>query len=141
MLCSELMKSAVECVSPTDTAEIAAKRMRDHNVGFLPVCDDELHVIGTLTDRDLAIRLVAEQRPPTTPASQLMTTDVVSCLATDDLARAEELMGLFRVARIVCTDGDGTLLGIISLSDVAEHESATRAGLTLKDVTLRERHP
>jgi len=141
MLCSELMKSAVECVSPTDSAEIAAKRMRDHNVGFLPVCDEQLHVIGTLTDRDLAIRLVAEQRSPTTPASQLMTPDVVSCLATDDVARAEELMGLFRVARIVCTDRDGTLLGIISLSDVAQHESATRAGLTLKDVTLRERHP
>jgi CBS domain-containing protein len=70
-----------------------------------------------------------------------MTREVVACRTTDDLHRAEELMGLHRVARILCTDEDGTLVGLISLSDVAEHESATRAGQTLKDVTLRERHP
>jgi CBS domain-containing protein len=141
MLCSELMKSAIECVSPEDSADLAARRMRDHNVGFLPVCDENLRVVGTLTDRDLVIRLLAEQRPATTPVADLMTREVVACRTTDDLHRAEELMGLHRVARILCTDEDGTLVGLISLSDVAEHESATRAGQTLKDVTLRERHP
>ena len=70
-----------------------------------------------------------------------MTPGVISCRSTDEVQHAEELMGLHRVARILCTEEDGTLLGVISLSDVAEHESPTRAGLTLKDVTLRERHP
>ena len=141
MLCGELMKTAVECLAPTDSAEIAAKRMRDRNVGFLPVCDGDLRVVGTLTDRDLTVRLLAEQLPPTTPVSDLMTREVVACGAVDSVARAEELMGLNRVARIVCTERDGTLLGIISLSDLAQHDSAARAGMTLRDVTQRERRP
>src|SRR4051812_42374157 len=49
MLCSEIMKSAIECVSPNDTAEVAAQRMRDHNIGLLPVCTRELKVVGTVT--------------------------------------------------------------------------------------------
>jgi CBS domain-containing protein len=141
MLCSEIMKSAVECVSPTDTAEVAARRMRDHNVGLLPVCTSELKVIGTLTDRDLATRLVAENQPGSTPVEDLMTRDVIACRSTDTIEHAEELMGLFRVGRILCTDEDGTLVGLISLSDVAEYESSARIAKTLKDVTFRERHP
>ena len=141
MLCSEIKKSAIECVSPGDTAEIAAQRMRDHNVGFLPVCDQELHVVGTLTDRDLAVRLVAEGRPGTTPVKDVMTHEVVSCRSTDSIAHAEDLMGLFHVGRILCTEEDGTIAGLISLSDVAEHDSTSRAGQTLKDVTVRERRP
>jgi len=141
MLCSEIMKSAVECVSPTDTAEVAAKRMRDHNVGLLPVCTGELKVIGTITDRDLATRLVAESQPGSTPVEDIMTRDVIACRSTDPIEHAEELMGLFRVGRILCTDEDGTLEGLISLSDVAEYESSARVAKTLKDVTFRERHP
>jgi CBS domain-containing protein len=141
MLCSEIMKSAIECVSPGDTAAMAAQRMRDHNVGFLPVCDAALHVVGTLTDRDLAVRLVAEGRPDTTAVEDIMTQEVISCRSTDSIAHAEDLMGLFHVSRILCTEEDGTIAGVISLSDVAEHDSALRAGQTLKDVTVRERHP
>jgi CBS domain-containing protein len=141
MLCSEIMKSTVECVAPTDTAEVAARRMRDHNVGMLPVCTAELKVIGTLTDRDLAIRVVAENQPGSTLVEDIMTRDVVACRSNDPVEHAEELMGLFRVGRILCTDEDGTLVGLISLSDVAEYESSARVAKTLKDVTLRERHP
>lgn len=141
MLCSEIMKSSIECVSPGDTAEMAAQRMRDHQVGFLPVCDPELRVVGTLTDRDLAVRLIAAGLPGTTPVEDIMTREVIACRSTDSIARAEELMGLFHVSRILCTEEDGTIAGLISLSDVAEHDSATRAGQTLKDVTVRERHP
>lgn len=141
MLCSEIMKSAVECVAPTDTAEVAARRMRDHNVGLLPVCTSDLKVIGTITDRDLATRLVAENQPNSTPVESIMTRDVIACRSTDPIEHAEELMGLFRIGRILCTDEDGTLVGLISLSDVAEYESSARVAKTLKDVTFRERHP
>ena len=141
MLCSEIMKSSIECVSPGDTAEMAAQRMRDHKVGFLPVCDPELRVVGTLTDRDLAVRLIAQGLPGTTPVEDIMTREVISCRSTDTIAHAEDLMGLFHVSRILCTEEDGTIAGLISLSDVAEHDSTSRAGQTLKDVTVRERHP
>ena len=141
MICSEIMKSEIECVAPTDTAGDAARKMRDHNVGFLPVCDDSLQVVGTLTDRDLALRVVAEGRPMTTPVAELMTHEVVSCRSTDNLSRAEELMGLFRVSRMLCVDEDGLLAGVISLSDIAQHETLSRVAQTLRDVTMREIAP
>ncbi len=141
MICSEIMKSAIECAAPNDSAGSAAKKMRDHNVGFLPVCDGNLQVLGTLTDRDLAIRVLAEGRPDTTPVADLMTHEVVACRTSDNLSRAEELMGLFRVSRMLCVDEDGLLAGVISLSDIAQHETLSRAAQILKDVTMRETAP
>jgi len=141
MLCSEIMKATVECVSPNDTAQTAARRMRDHNIGLLPVCTSELKVVGTLTDRDLTTRLIAENQPGSTAVEEVMTRNVVACRSTDTIEHAEELMGLFRVGRILCTDEDGTLVGLISLSDIAAYESSARVAKTLKEVTLRERHP
>jgi CBS domain-containing protein len=141
MICSEIMKSAIECASPTDSAGSAAKKMRDHNVGFLPVCDENLQVLGTLTDRDLAVRVLAEGLPETTPVADLMTHEVVACRTTDNLSRAEELMGLFRVSRMLCVDEDGLLAGVISLSDIAQHETLSRAAQILRDVTMRETAP
>jgi CBS domain-containing protein len=141
MLCSEIMKSEIECMSPSDPADLAARKMRDHNVGFLPVCDDALHAVGTLTDRDIAIRLVAQNLPLVTSVGELMSMDVVACRPTDDVRRAEELMGLHRVSRVLCVDEDGTLAGIISLSDIAQHETPIAAAQTLRDVTARETPP
>src|SRR5262249_47263149 len=58
MRCEEIMKRDIECVSPKTSASEAARRMRDQNVGFLPVCQPEKKVVGTVTDRDIAVRLV-----------------------------------------------------------------------------------
>jgi CBS domain-containing protein len=141
MLCSEIMKSAIECLSPEDPADLAARKMRDHNVGFLPVLDEGLRAVGTLTDRDIAVRLVASNLPLVTPVSDLMSPQVVACRPTDDVRRAEELMGLHRVSRVLCVEEDGALAGVISLSDIAEHESPVLAARTLRDVTARETPP
>ena len=59
MRCREIMKSDVECVEPRATVQDAARRMRDEEIGFLPVCDDSMKVLGTVTDRDLTIRVLA----------------------------------------------------------------------------------
>jgi CBS domain-containing protein len=141
MLCAELMKNKVECISPEETAEAAASRMRDQNVGFLPVCDNTLKVIGTLTDRDIAMRVVAAGRSPSTPVSQVMTHEVVGCRESDDVRRAEELMGLYQKSRIVCLDEADVLVGVISLSDIAQHESNPRLAQTMREVTGREVRP
>ena len=63
MRCSELMKREVECVLEEDTIEEAARKMRAANIGFLPVCDAERKVVGTLTDRDIAVRVAARDWP------------------------------------------------------------------------------
>ena len=141
MRCEEIMKRDVECVGPQDTARDAALKMRDSNVGFLPVCDESRRVLGTLTDRDLAIRLIASNRSPSTAISDLMTREVVFCRPIDDLHRAEQLMAQNHKSRILCCDDGGRLVGIISLSDVAQHEEDRELADTVRHVTEREAHP
>jgi CBS domain-containing protein len=125
MLCRDVMKGDISCVSPRDSAEDAAVRMRDDNVGFLPVCDQSMKVVGALTDRDLAIRLVAERRSFDTLVEDLMTAQVVSCRPDDHIRTAAELMARHHRSRIVCLDDTGRIAGVISFSDVPEHERDT----------------
>jgi CBS domain-containing protein len=140
MLCSHIMKHDVQCLSPEDSVESAARKMRAGNVGFLPVCSGSGSVLGTLTDRDIAIRCVADCRPASTPVRDVMTREVVACNASDDIRKAERLMGRHRKSRIMCLDDDGHLAGVISLSDIVQHEDGTRAARTLRQVTHREAH-
>jgi CBS domain-containing protein len=138
MRCDEIMKHAVECISPQDTVQSAARRMRDQQLGFLPVCDSEKKVLGTVTDRDLAIRVLADAREATTPIADVFTRDVVACRPEDSLSKAEELMAGHRKSRILCLNDDGRLAGVISLSDIAEVESGSRAAKTMRAVSQRE---
>ena len=134
MLCGEMMKRP-ECLGPAVPACDAAARMRERNIGFLPVCDSSGAVIGTITDRDLALRVVAKQLPATTAIGDIMTRETVACRATDDLVHAMELMAKHRKSRIMCLDEAGHLAGVISLSDLAR---GSDAGSTLKRVAERE---
>ena len=138
MRCEEIMKKDVESVSPQDTVQTAAKRMRDENIGFLPVCDQSKKVQGTITDRDLTIRVLGEARPATTPVKDVMTREVVAIRPQDDLRKAEELMSKNHKSRIMCVDDGGRLVGVISLSDIAQREDASRAAQTMRAVSERE---
>jgi len=137
MRSQELMKTDVECVSPQDTVEIAARKMRDLNVGFLPVCDQSRKVLGTITDRDVAIRVLAENRPAKTSVAEVMTREVVACRPEDDIRVAEHMMAQNHKSRIICLDDTGRLAGVISLSDLAQH-NGTHAARTMKEVSERE---
>ncbi len=138
MRCQEIMKQDLECISPRDTVEEAAQRMRDENIGFLPVCDDSKKVLGTLTDRDVAVRVVAARKPASTTVEDVMTREVIACKPKDDIRDAEQAMAEHRKSRIVCCDDDGVLVGVISLSDIVRHEGARRATSTLMQVSERE---
>lgn len=135
--CLNIMKRDLECLSPRESARAAAARMREQNIGFLPVCDDGMQVLGTVTDRDIAIRIVAEQLPAGTAVEHIMTREVVACYPEDDIEVAKELMADHRKSRIMCLDDDGTLIGIISLSDIAKLEG-DGAARTLSAVSGRE---
>src|SRR2546428_10111714 len=141
MRCEDIMKRDVECIDPTQPVQEAARRMRDANVGFLPVCDSTRKVLGTITDRDIALRIVAESRPPTTSVGDVMTREVIACRPDDEVTRAEQLMGKHHKSRMICTDQEGRLLGVISLSDIAQVEEPSRASQTMKQVTEREARP
>lgn len=140
MRCDEIMKRNVECLSETDDCQTAAKRMRDANIGFMPVCDEQKKPVGTVTDRDLALRVCADDRQSSKMRIRdVMTREVVSCKATDDLSQAEQLMGRNHKSRIMLTDRTGLLVGVISLSDIAEHDRKDgRAAELMRAVSQRE---
>jgi CBS domain-containing protein len=138
MRCETIMKRDVECITPQETVQDAARLMRDDRIGFLPVCDDSRKVLGTVTDRDLAMRVLAEGRAPSTRVEAVLTREVVACRPDEDLRHAEELMGRHQKSRIMCVDEQGRLVGVISLSDIAQKEKGTRASQTLREVSQRE---
>lgn len=134
----EVMKTDVECCAPDHTAQCAAQEMREGNLGFVPVCDAGKHVLGVVTDRDLAIRLVADNLPATTRVSQIMTREVVSVRPTDSLSRARELMTSRKKSRLLVLDPDDKLVGVISLSDLAQAAGDTEAASALRGISSRE---
>jgi CBS domain-containing protein len=138
MLCEELMTSEVEVLDVGTSVREAARRMRDLNLGFLPIVDDAQQLVGVLTDRDIAVRVVAEDRSADVPVDEVMTEDVISCRPDDDLERAEELMRVNQKARLVCVDDAGHVAGVISLTDIAQYEDQARAGGVMADVTARQ---
>ncbi len=138
MRLDEVMNRDVKCVDPKDPVQLAARRMRDENIGFLPVCDSSMKVLGAITDRDIAVRVVAEGLPPTTAVGEVMTREVVACHPDDDIRRAEQLMAEHQKSRLMVTDDQGRLVGVISLSDITQIEDPSRAHQTIKRVTERE---
>lgn len=138
MLCQDLMKSEVECFRSVDSVQEIARRMRDVNVGFVPICDADGRPLGTLTDRDIAIRVCAEDRVAArVRAGEVMTRETVTCRATEDVEKAERLMAEHHKSRIMVVNDEGRLVGVISLSDVAEQDER-HAVETLRRVSARE---
>jgi CBS domain-containing protein len=135
------MKTDIESAWIMDATADVAERMRVRGVGFVPVCNDAGEVVGTITDRDIAIRLVAARLPYGTPVHRVMSTGPVTCSPEDSLAFAEDLMRRAHKSRMICIDDRLRPVGIISLSDVADADYAWRAGRVLRDVSWREEHP
>jgi CBS domain-containing protein len=134
MRCDEVMTREVEVLSFTDPVVDAARKMRELDVGFLPVVASDGAAVGTLTDRDIALRVVAEERSLETRVEEVMTAKVITCRPQDDLRRAEELMRANQVSRVVVLEDDGRIAGVISLADIALTEREGRTGEVLADV-------
>src|SRR5882724_12186502 len=138
MLCRDVMKGDVRFITAQTTVARAAALMRDEQIGFLPVCDLARNVIGTLTDRDIAIRVVADNHSANESVERFMSPGAVTCLSGEDLSAAQDLMGEMQVSRIICVGEDGQLEGVISLSDIAQLGDGADATATLRSVTVRE---
>ncbi len=137
MKCSEIMHKDVITCRRGETAGECAKRMRDANIGFVPVVDDAGNAVGTLTDRDLCVRVLADGKNGTTPIGEVMTRAIVACSPDDDIGECEAKMEEANKSRMLVLDG-GRVAGVISLSDIAQHEKPARAGELLRKVTTRE---
>ena len=139
MLCREIMTPNPEYVLPSDPVMKAAKLMKSEDVGPIPIVDDKdgKRLAGIVTDRDLAIKVVAEARDAkTTLVKEVMTDDVVTCKENEDVRQALKLMQENKVRRIPVVDGSDHLLGIISQADVATRLGNDRAtGQVVEDIS------
>jgi CBS domain-containing protein len=116
---AELMTRGVRSLAPGDSLQFAAQAMDELDVGAVPVCDgDEL--VGMVTDRDIAIRGVAQGRPvDCTPLREVMSDKVLWCFEHQAVDEAMTLMSQAKVRRLPVVDQDRRLVGMLSLGDVA----------------------
>ena len=130
MRVSELMSKNVEHVAPDQSIRLATRKMRDLNVGSLPVLlGDEL--VGIVTDRDLACFSVALGHDPiNTSISMVMSKKVVTCYEDDDIADAARIMEKKRIRRLAVIDHENRLTGLFSIDDLARG-SHKLAGIVL----------
>lgn len=122
MRCKEVMTRNPICCTPRDTAAQVARVMKAEDVGSIPICEDRLRyqLVGIVTDRDLALKVVADGRDPkNTKVANIMTLKPMTCFTEDDLQEALYEMENKQVRRIPIVNGDGMLVGIISQADIA----------------------
>lgn len=141
MLCREVMKPNVVTCREYDSIHRAAFMMKSWRVGFLPVTDREDRLVGVVTDRDLVVRALAEERPAATQVRAVMSREPVTCRPEDELWMAEQRMTDGRKSRIPVVDTERRCLGVISLSDLGQVGTGARAGELLQKITRREASP
>ena len=120
--CNEVMTKNPVCCLPNDSVAKAAELMKSENIGSIPVIENEQtqKLVGIVTDRDLALKIVSEGRDATsTKVDVVMTRKVVTCLAGDDLQEALDAMAEHQLRRIPVVDNDHRIVGIIAQADVA----------------------
>jgi CBS domain-containing protein len=120
--CNDVMTPNPVCCLPTDNVITVAQIMERENIGPIPVIDshESRKLIGIITDRDLAIKIVGEGRDfESTKVEAVMTRKVVTCREDDELQRALKLMSEHQIRRIVIVDHANKVMGIISQADLA----------------------
>jgi CBS domain-containing protein len=138
MRCEEVMKKEVVTIAPDKSVRTAAQLMRDGKVGFIPVIDAKGQVLGAITDRDIVLRGVAEDKANGTTIRELMSEGSISCSPEDDIGVAHREMARRHVSRLMCIDSSGRLQGVLSLSDLAKFDYREQASETLKEITTRQ---
>ena len=117
--CEEIMTPEPICCAPDDTADHVAHLMKSREIGPVPVVEDR-KVVGIVTDRDLAMKVVAEGRnAKKTMVKEIMTSEVVTCHGGDDVQKALDAMTQHRVRRIPVVDQHDLIVGMIAQADVA----------------------
>ena len=120
--CDEVMTKNPVCCLPNDMAAKAARLMKRKNIGSIPVIENEQtkKLVGIVTDRDLALKIVATGLDAkSTKVEAVMTPKVVTCRADDDLQKALDTMSRHQLRRLPVVDNENNILGIIAQADVA----------------------
>jgi len=134
MKVSEAMTRDVRVANPNESIRDAARMMAEINAGSLPVGEND-RLIGVITDRDIAVRAVAEGKAPTTKIRDIMSPEVLYCFDDQELDDVAKNMGDVKVRRMPVVNRDKRLVGIISIGDVACNEDLETAGDAVAQVS------
>lgn len=130
----DVMTRDVEVARPSDTIQQVARRMSELDTGFMPICDGR-RVQGVITDRDIVIRVVAENGDPSAPVSEYMTQQVEYAQETDALDKVTERMGDDQIRRMIVVDENKDLVGVVSLGDLAREGKSKTVGRALGEIS------
>jgi CBS domain-containing protein len=131
----EIMTSNVEVIHPDDTLQIAAEKMRDRDIGFLPVCDGD-RLTGVLTDRDLITRALADGMDSKAMLGRyLVTSPAIYCFEDQSVDEAAKLMHDNQIRRLVILSRDKQMVGVVSLGDLAMSADDKLSGEVLQSVS------
>jgi CBS domain-containing protein/osmotically-inducible protein OsmY len=138
MTCREVMTATPKCCLPDDIVARAAEIMREEDVGPVPVVQDlaDKRLRGIVTDRDIAIKMVAAGRDPrSTRVEEIMSKNLIACYVDDDYEQAMRAMAQHQVRRIPVVDKDGKLAGIISQADLARESTDIQLGEVVEEIS------
>ena len=136
MRVSEAMTREVRIASPGQSIRDVAKIMADIDAGAVPVGEND-RLVGMITDRDIAIRAVAQGKGPDTPVREVMSTEVKYVFDDEDLENVAKNMGDNQLRRMPVVNRDKRLVGIVSLGDVAQNEDKRTSGKAIAGVSQR----
>jgi CBS domain-containing protein len=130
----EVMTPAPETIQADRPATEAAQKMKEADAGMIPVLRDG-NLLGTVTDRDIALRVVAEGKDPqSTPVSEIASTDVVTVGPDADLDEALQMMAEHQVRRLPVVE-DGQLVGVVAQADVAREGDERDVGHLVEEIS------
>jgi CBS domain-containing protein len=131
----EAMTSNPRTVTADSSIAEAARLMRDEDTGIAPVTEGR-RLIGVITDRDVAIKVVAEGKDPqATKVTQIASSNLVTVDPEQDLDDALRLMAQHQVRRLPVVEEDGNLVGILAQADVARHAGAEETGRVVEEIS------
>ena len=130
----EAMSRDVQLAWPDQSICDVAKVMAAIDAGALPVQEND-RLVGMITDRDIALRAVAQRKGPDTPVREVMTAEIKYCYEDEDLDHVAKNMAELQVRRLPVVNREKRLVGIVALGDVALAESKKVAGKTVKGVS------
>jgi CBS domain-containing protein len=131
----EVMTSNPCSIDADKSVAYAAKMMKEEDVGFAPIVEGD-RLIGTVTDRDIAVKVVAEGRDPeSTRAREIASTDLVTVDPQQDLDEALRLMAKNQVRRLPVVEEDGRLVGVVAQKDVAKEATAEQTGKVVEQIS------
>jgi CBS domain-containing protein len=134
MKVGEVMTREVQTVRPEQTVREAASFMLSADAGAIPVTEGE-RLVGMITDRDIAVRGVAQGHGPDTPVRELMTNDIVAARLEDDMDDVAVRMSEAQVRRLPVVDDQQKLCGIVSLGDISQKGDDSVAEQALEGVS------